>query len=139
MYRLPQKPIRLRRDLDRRVDEVFVELIHSPWRGPSTAFDWEPAIDVCESPQEYLVLVELPGVMPGEVHVQVDGQTLVIHGTRTSQQWSQAGAMIYSERFHGDFMRRIPLPGAVEGSGLKVTFSQGLVLIRLPKRQAETE
>jgi HSP20 family molecular chaperone IbpA len=107
MSRLPQKSAGLLRDLERRVDEAFAELMHGPWRGPSAAMGWEPAIDVRESPQEYLVLVDLPGVMPGEVNVQVEGRTLVVRGKRTSQQWAQAGAMIYTERLQGEFVRRV--------------------------------
>jgi HSP20 family protein len=137
MSRLPQKSVRLPGDLERRVDEAFAELIHGPWRGPSAALGWEPAIDVHERPQEYLVLVDLPGVMPGEVEVHVEGQTLVVHGKRAAQHWAHSGAMIYTERFQGEFVRRIPLPGAVEAAGLQASFTHGLLLIRLPKRAAE--
>jgi HSP20 family protein len=100
---------------------------------PSTEFNWGPAIEVRESPHEYLVLVDLPGVLPEEVRVSVEGQTLVVQGTRTSHQWTQAGAMIFTERFQGEFVRRIPLPNAVDPSGLQLQFEQGLLFIRLPK------
>ena len=137
---LPQKSVRLLGDLERRVDEAFAELIHGPWRGPSaTTLGWEPAIDVHESQGEYLVLVDLPGVLPEEVGVYVEGQTLVVHGKRTARQWAKSGAMIYTERFQGEFVRRIPLPSAVEPSGLQVSFAQGLLLIQLPKPRVKIE
>jgi HSP20 family molecular chaperone IbpA len=44
--------------------------------------------------------------------------------------------MIYTERLHGEFVRRIPLPAAADPSGMQVNFAQGLLLIRLPKRPA---
>jgi HSP20 family protein len=100
---------------------------------PSADFNSGPAIEVRESPQEYLVLVDLPGVLPEEVHVSVEGQTLLVQGRRTSRQWTQAGAMIFTERFQGEFVRRVPLPSAVDQSGLQLHFEQGLLFIRLPK------
>jgi HSP20 family protein len=136
MSRIPHKPIRLLGDLERRVDEVFSELIHGPWRSPSAALPWEPAIDVHESPQEYFILVDLPGVAPAEVTVSIEGQMLVLHGKRASQQWTQSGTTIHTERFQGEFVRRIPLPGAVDRSGLEVSFVHGMLLIRLPKPTA---
>jgi HSP20 family molecular chaperone IbpA len=77
--------------------------------------------------------------MPGEVRVHVEDQTLVVHGRRVSQQLTKAGAVIYTERFQGEFVRRIPLPGDVDPAGLKVSFAQGLLIIQLPKPRAKTQ
>jgi HSP20 family protein len=138
MSQFPLKSIRLLGDLERRVDEVFAELIHGPWRSPSAVLGWEPAVDIHETSDEYTVLVDLPGVVPGEVNASIDDQTLVVHGTRSSEQWSKSGTMIYTERFQGDFVRRIPLPGPVDPTGLVIRSSQGLLLIQLPKLRVRT-
>ena len=138
-FRLPPKPVSLLRNLERCVDEAFAELIHGPWRSSPLAAGWQPAIEVRETSGEYLVLVDVPGLSPEEVNVYVEDQTLVIHGKQTSQWRGQAGAMIYTERVQGEFVRRIPLPGAVERSLLRSSFAQGLLLVRLPKRRARAE
>jgi HSP20 family protein len=138
MSQFPLKSIRLLGDIERRVDEVFAELIHGPWRSPSAVLGWEPAVDIHETGNEYTVLVDLPGVGPGEVNVSIEDQTLVVHGTRSSQKWAESGAMIYTERFQGEFVRRIPLPGPVDPAGLDVRSSQGLLLIQLPKMKVRT-
>lgn len=138
MSRLPHKPIRLLSDLERRVDEAFSALIHGPWNASSLG-NWEPAIDLSEGKDEYLVVIDLPGVTPEEVKVTVEGQVLIVHGRRTSQQWTQTGATIYAERFEGEFVRRIPLPDAVDHSRVETQFAQGLLFIRLPKRRSGIE
>jgi HSP20 family protein len=109
-------------------------LIHTPWR--SAAVGWQPAIEVRETSGEYLVFVDLPGMLPEEVSVHVEDRTLVVRGKQTSQRRGRAGAMIYTERAEGEFVRRIPLPGEVEGSSLQISFAQGLLLVRLPKGRA---
>jgi HSP20 family protein len=134
---IPSKSVRLLGDLERRVDEAFAQLIHGPWRSPSGAIGWEPAIDVHETHNDYFVLVDIPGVMPEEVRVYVEDQTLVVHGRRASQQLAKAGAVIYAERFQGEFVRRFPLPGDVDPANLQVSFARGLLIIQLPKPRAK--
>lgn len=129
----PQQPIRLLGDLERRVDEAFAELIHGPWQGVSATLAGRPAIDVHESRDEYFVLVDLPGVLPTEVHAYVENQTLIVHARRASHEWTKSGTMIYTERLQGEFVRRIALPGAVDPSKMQFSFAHGLLLIQLPK------
>jgi HSP20 family protein len=140
MSQFPLKSIRLLGDLERRVDEVFAELIHGPWRGPSAVLGWEPTVDIHETGNQYTVLVDLPGVVPGEVNVSIEDQTVIVHGTRSSEHWGKSDAMIYTERFRGEFVRRIPLQGPVDPAGLDVSSSHGLLLIQIPKlRIRDTE
>jgi HSP20 family protein len=91
-----------------------------------------------ETHDDYLVLVDLPGVIPTEVHVHVEDKTLVVHGRRASQEWTKLGDVIYAERFQGDFVRRIPLPGAVNPARLQFSFNQGLLQIQIPKLRASS-
>jgi HSP20 family molecular chaperone IbpA len=43
---------------------------------------WEPPVDILETELEVLVLVALPGVRPDRVEATIDGNDLVITGTR---------------------------------------------------------
>ena len=69
----PIRPLRLSLDLDRRIDQVFSELIHEPWGCDFGAAAWQPAVDVYETGDAYLIEVDIPGVPPENVEVQVDG------------------------------------------------------------------
>lgn len=134
-YSLPRQPIHLLRNLERCVDEAFAELIHARW-GAGIAAAWQPAIEIHETAEEYLVVVDLPGVTPDEVRVRVDDHLLTIHGRRAAQRRGKAGEMIYSERTEGEFMRSIPLPSAVDPALSEIHFDQGLQIIRLTKRRS---
>jgi|SRR5262245_46666598 len=78
--------------------------------GPSQRPAWEPPIDVLETPSEVLVLVALPGVVPEQVQAAIEGNDLVIAGTRVlPRQWRTA-VIHRLELPQGQFARRIRLP-----------------------------
>jgi HSP20 family protein len=126
----------LLRNLERCVDEAFAELIHGPWRAVPVAAGWQPAIEVRETADEYLVLVDLPGIWPEDVSVHVENHTLVVHGKRSSQRQGQVGAVVYTECVQGEFLRRVPLPGVVDEAQFQTSFAQGLLLVTFSKRRA---
>src|ERR1043165_6391350 len=53
-----------------------------PVRSPTLVPTWEPPVDILETGREVLVLVALPGVDPERVEVAIEGDELVVAGTR---------------------------------------------------------
>jgi HSP20 family protein len=72
---------------------------------------WEPPADILETPQEVLVLVALPGVAAEQVQVSIDGNHLVIAGTRVLPREWRTAVIHRLELPQGRFERRIRLPG----------------------------
>lgn len=70
---------------------------------------WEPPVDIIETADEIWVLVALPGVLPDQVEVLLEGNSLRVVGRRTISAPAQAG-ILRLEIPHGRFERRIPLP-----------------------------
>jgi len=129
--------VRLSLDLDRRIEQLFTELIHEPWGREFSATEWQPAIDVHETADAYLIEADIPGVAPEDVEVQVDGRRLTIRGTRDTVTWSgsQAGRSVLVERQHGQFCRTLELDHPVAIERLQMQFEQGILRARLPKTQ----
>ena len=133
----PLRPLRLALDLDRRIDEVFTELIHEPWgRGFTTAI-WQPAVDISETDDAYLIEADIPGVAPENVEIRVEGRRLTIRGTRDTVTWSrsQAGRTVLVERHHGHFSRTLELDHPVDLETIEKHFDQGILRARLPKKR----
>ena len=78
---LPSRPFF---PVQEEVRRLFQELIHQPWGGQSATETgtWQPRVDMCETPGEIIVEVELPGVRREDVRIEVEGDFLRITGER---------------------------------------------------------
>ena len=99
----------------------------SPWA-------WEPAVDLYETPEEVVVLVELAGVSEEEIAIIVDGKTLVIRGERREPAAGSKRSYHQMEISRGPFERCIALPVAVDANETRASFQDGILEIVLPKR-----
>ena len=98
---------------------------------------WEPAIDIYETPEEIVALVELAGVKQEEIEIVADRKTLIIRGARKDTR--QGGKRSYHrmEIHWGDFERGVLLPVAIESDEIRASYQDGLLEIVLPKVQRE--
>jgi HSP20 family protein len=96
---------------------------------------WEPAIDIYETPEDIVALVELAGVKQGEIEIVVNRNTLLIRGVRKDTR--ERGKRLYQrmEIHWGDFERRVLLPIAIEPEETKATYQDGILELILPKVQ----
>jgi HSP20 family protein len=131
---LPSRPFFPVQDEVRR---LFQELIHQPWggRGVPETSQWQPQVDVCETPEEIIVEVELPGVQHEDVRIEVEGELLRITGERRTTSERQERNYYRMERRYGQFTRQLRLPGAVVREGIRAEFNAGILLITLRKRK----
>ena len=94
---------------------------------------WEPAIDIYETEEDVVVLVELAGVKQDEIEIVVDGNTLVIRGERKEAQLRSKRTYYQMEIHKGLFERSILLPAMVDPDKTKASYEDGLLEIVLPK------
>ena len=93
---------------------------------------WEPPVDILETEREVLVLVALPGVNPERVEAVVDGNDLVVAGTRVLPAELQTAVIHRLELPQGRLERRVRLP-AGRYSAVRRSASDGCLLITLQK------
>ena len=131
---LPSRPFF---PVQEEVRRLFQELIHQPWRGqgaPETS-NWQPRVDMCETPEEIIVEVELPGVRREDMRIEVKGDFLHITGEKRATTERQERNYYRVERSYGRFERQLRLPGTVVREGIRAEFDAGILIITLPKRQ----
>jgi len=97
---------------------------------------WTPLAEVYETPDEYVIELELAGMSKDEVAVQQINNILVVRGTRRFRRASEEAQYHNSERIYGTFERLFPLPAYVEADSPKTTLSDGILEITLPKATA---
>lgn len=124
-------------DVFRRQMEHLLDEGGSCSPGEYAGYVWTPQADLLESGQELLALVELPGVRPEQVVVEIVDGDLVVRGERASElpQACEDADTVYHllERSHGGFARRFSLPPGVDGEAVSATLSNGLLTVRIPK------
>jgi HSP20 family molecular chaperone IbpA len=96
---------------------------------------WEPPVDILETEREVLVLVALPGVHPERVDAAIDGNDLVVAGTRVLPAELQTAIIHRLELPQGRFERRVRLPAGRYGK-VRRSAADGCLLIILQKSEA---
>jgi HSP20 family protein len=93
-----------------------------------------PPVNVFTGPDGYVVRLEVPGVAPDQVTVESHGRTLSVRGKRQFNAPTQ-GSFHRRERGEGEFSRSIQLPADVECGRAEASCRNGLLTIRIPKRE----
>lgn len=100
--------------------------------GATTA--WDPSIDLVDDGEKLRVLVELPGVEPGDVKVAIRGRVLTIRGTKKGRVRAREGVRFFCmERYFGSFVKSISLPRPVNNREAKSSLRNGLLEVILPR------
>ncbi|OIP88922.1 MAG: hypothetical protein AUK24_07210 [Syntrophaceae bacterium CG2_30_49_12] len=117
-------------DLRRTVDEMFILI--NPL---ATHFQrmWRPQIDVCETPDEIVVLADIAGVVREELHVEIGRRTLKISGRRRERPLVENTRYSLAEIPYGYLERSLTLPAPIEMESVYATYTDGLLQIRMPK------
>lgn len=119
-------------DLHRQVDEMFEELVYRPW-AISGRTGWRPPLDLHETAEAYLVVLDLPEVDLEDLRIVVGEHDLVVAGRR--QPTVPSGVLVQRcERPTGVFERTLRFPLPVEGSRAEAEYRQGTCRIHLPKK-----
>jgi HSP20 family protein len=131
---LPSRPFF---PVQEEVRRLFQELIHQPWGGQGSPEigNWQPHVDMCETPEAIIVEVELPGVRREDVRIEIEGDVLHITGERRTTAEQQKRNYYRLERRYGRFERQLRLPSTVNREGIRAEFDAGILIITLPKRE----
>lgn len=120
----------LSHDMERVFDSLLGRTVGTVLRGSENKS--VPPIDISESDTNYIVSLDLPGVAPDEVSVEVLDSQLVISGERNLAS-NEEQRILRSERPSGEYKRSVPLPGEVDVSAIDASYDAGVLTITLPK------
>jgi HSP20 family protein len=118
-------------DLDRWMDSSALLPFAHLLRGGSMAR--APRIDVMEKDHAIIITAELPGAKKEDVHVDLRDGALVIRGETRAEHRLEEHRYVHTERSHGSFYRRLPLPFKVRADQIKATLSNGVLEVRIPE------
>jgi len=100
---------------------------------PGTYF--HPPVDIFETPDELVVVADMPGVQPDGVDVDLEGDELSIEG-RVSREDYEGLKPLYVEYGVGGYYRKFALGEMVDRAGIKAQLKNGVLVLKLPKAEA---
>jgi HSP20 family protein len=122
--------VNIQDDVNRLFDGFFTR---GPLRGDLNGV-FLPTVDIQETPEEFVVHVDLPGVAQKDVKVSLMGDTLTIRGERKPGT-DPNGNYHRVERVHGSFERSFTLGTPVRSDKVRAQYRDGVLEIHVPKAE----
>lgn len=118
-----------------QVNRMFEHSLARSEREPVQAHTWTPTVDIYETEREIVLAVEVPGVKPEEIDIQITGDTLTIRGERKLAREDNGRQYMRIERSYGPFQRSFTLGVPINQQQVKAAYRDGLLEITLPKAE----
>jgi HSP20 family protein len=96
---------------------------------------WNPAVDISERKDAYVVAAELPGVGIDDLDITFEDGLLTLEGTRRAAPTLAEERIHQVERNYGHFRRSITLPTHVKPEAIEASTQDGVLQIMVPKAE----
>ena len=125
--RLRRHPLTsLREELDDLYDRMF---------GSDEGWSGGLALDLSETENTVEARLDLPGVDPEAIDIQINRNLLTISGERREEEEEKGRTYYRIERRSGAFSRTITLPSEVNEDEVAAEYKDGVLRITLPKAE----
>ncbi|RZM82458.1 Hsp20/alpha crystallin family protein [Leptolyngbya iicbica] len=115
--------------LRRQLDSVFNE-VSNAMDSPAA---WTPAIRLVENEDQYVLTVQLSGIIPDSIDIQATRESIVISGERQQPEVPEGDRVLHDDIHYGNFRRVVNLPEAIQNDAVSANFEHGFLTLTLPK------
>ncbi len=126
--RYPELFEEFRREMDRVMSRFF--------EGPDGGDYYRPACNVCETDKQYEIWIDLPGVQPDKVDVELRRGELWVTGERSTPEEREGWTWHRQECPTGKFRRVIRLAQEVDADRIEAEYKDGVLRITVPKAES---
>jgi HSP20 family protein len=92
-------------------------------------------LDLSETDQTFEVRLDVPGVNPKEIDIQLNANMLTISGERSEEKEEKGKTYHFVERSFGSFSRSVSLPSPVKEDAIEARYKDGVLTVTLPKTE----
>ena len=111
-----------------RIQRNFLQIAANHYPGA-----WVPSLNVVETDQACWVITALPGAQANQIDIRLEGDELIIAGTRRLPNCCTEGELKIWEIPLGRFERRLSLVPSLQFTIAERRFEDGLLIIQLRK------
>lgn len=125
----------LRESMSSLFDRFCSDFLRFPESEEVSGQTFSPAVDIKETPKEYIVTAEVPGIPKKDIEIEISDNILTIKGERKSEKEEKSESYHRVERAFGSFCRSFTLPTQVNPDKIEANFKDGLLNIKIPKAE----
>ena len=114
-----------------RMEQARQRVIGAPGRPSFSLPFMEPAVDIYETEEHVVIVVEIAGI--GDVELEVEGSRCTLRGERKPAPHKADREFRQVEISNGPFQRELFLPAAVNPDAVETVYKDGMLQIKLPK------
>jgi HSP20 family protein len=122
-------------DFEMEFPKWMTEVLGPEMAGLGTNGKFLPEANLAETEKAVEVAVELPGMKPEDVKVEIKGEQLWITGEKKEEKEEKGKTFHRIERRAGMFRRVFTLPVEVLHDKVEAKFTEGVLKITLPKAE----
>jgi HSP20 family protein len=124
------------------IGSKFEKTIEDMFQSVSSGFTlaertWRPPMDMNETPEEVIIVAEVPGVDKDDLEVEISSKAVRIKGDRYARHCSGSATYRLAELQYGHFERILFLPAPIDPEIVSAAYQNGLLEIRLAKQPPE--
>lgn len=122
----------MRRVFNRMFGDGFLGL---PMEEQSTHGSLLMPVDIAETPEEFVIMAELPGMDPDDIEITLTDNQLTIKGQRAAEYEDKRENYLRTERRFGSFCRSFALSSPVAEDKVSANYKNGILEVHLPKSE----
>jgi HSP20 family protein len=119
--------------LQDEINRIFSEILSHLKISSSEEYTWNPSLDVIETAEAIVVLMEAPGIGEKDIAVHLSGRWLILEGEKPAMPHFQAPRFLCLERAYGKFYKAVPILVPFNSQAGKAVLQNGLLRITFPK------
>jgi len=139
--------VRLHREMDRLIDDVFntygMPGIRSsfplnwssggPLPGSKLSDQYHPQIDISGNEKQYEITLDVPGLSASDISIDTEGNILRIKGQKEEKSESKDKYFYRIERNYGSFERKLSLPDDADSDDIQASLKNGVLKLEIPR------
>ena len=122
----------VQQSMEKMLDNIFDEMRPTMFSAEQT---WKPPVDIYETADEIVVLVEIAGMKKKDIKVTIEDDLLKISGLRPDYSPSAKMKLHQMEIDYGSFQRIVKIALPIDTENISAKYKEGFLQITLPKKK----
>jgi len=94
-----------------------------------------PAVNIKEAKNEFLLELAAPDMKKSDFNIEVDNKMLIVSSEISEKNKTEEGNYTRREFGYASFKRTFNLPETVNASKVSASYTDGILMVTLPKRE----